>query len=151
MSVTPHDMPNIVRTWDNVALFYRDWGQGKPLLFLSGWTLSSEAWAYQMRPLCQRGFRCIAYDRRSHGRSSDPGRGFDYDTLANDLAAVMEALSLTDVTLIAHSFASGEAVRYLSRYGSERISRLLLLAPAAIPFILKTGDNPMGIDRAILS
>jgi non-heme chloroperoxidase len=151
MSVTPHDMPNIVRTWDNVALFYRDWGQGKPLLFLSGWTLSSEAWAYQMRPLCQRGFRCIAYDRRSHGRSSDPGRGFDYDTLANDLAAVMEALSLTDVTLIAHSFASGEAVRYLSRYGSERISRLLLLAPAAIPFILKTGDNPIGIDRAVLT
>ena len=143
-------IPNVIRTSDNVALFTRDWGAGKPLLFLHGWALNSEMWAYQMLPLSQQGFRCIAYDRRGHGRSSDPGRGFDYDTLADDLAAILAALDLSDVTLIAHSFASGEAVRYLTRHGDDRIARLLLVAPAAIPCLTKTADNPIGIDAAII-
>jgi non-heme chloroperoxidase len=143
------NMPGYIHTADNVALFYRDWGAGKPILFLSGWTLSSEAWAYQMRPLSGQGFRCVAYDRRGHGRSTDPGRGYDFDTLADDLAAVLEALDLTDVTLVAHSFASGEAVRYLTRHGTGRVSHLLLLAPAAIPFLRKTDDNPLGIDKHV--
>ena len=149
MAAATYDMPNYLHTKDNVALFYRDWGQGQPLLFLSGWALNSDAWAYQMLPLSQQGFRCIAYDRRGHGRSSDPGRGFDYDTLADDLAFVIEALDLTEVTLVAHSFASGETVRYLTRHGAKRISRLLLLAPAAIPFLMKTADNPLGVDKEI--
>jgi non-heme chloroperoxidase len=137
--------PGYVRTPDQVGLFHRDWGRGKPLLFLAGWTLNSDMWAYQMEPLSRQGFRCVAYDRRSHGRSSDPGEGFAYDTLADDLAAVIQALDLSDVTVIAHSFASGEIVRYLTKHGSDRIARLLFLAPAAIPFLLKTADNPNAV------
>jgi non-heme chloroperoxidase len=145
---TPEDWPNYIRTSERVALFYRDWGAGKPLLFLSGWTLSSDMWAYQMEPLSRQGFRCIAYDRRAHGRSSDPGGGFDFDTLAEDLAAWIEQLDLTGLTLVGHSFASGEIVRYLTRHGSNRVDRLVFVSPAAIPFLLKTPDNPIGIEAA---
>src|SRR5262245_11155431 len=96
----PDGWPNYVLTSDNTALFYRDWGAGKPLLFLSGWTLNSDMWAYQMEPLCRQGFRCVAYDRRAHGRSSDPARGFDFDTLADDLATLVEKLDLRGLTLV---------------------------------------------------
>ncbi|HEY4083714.1 MAG TPA: alpha/beta hydrolase [Burkholderiaceae bacterium] len=145
--------PGCIRVADGangVDLFYRDWGAGKPLLFMSGWTLNSSMWGYQMEPLAKAGFRCVAYDRRAHGRSSDPGRGYDFDTLADDLAAVIEALDLSDVVLVAHSFASGEVVRYLSRHGSRRIAGVVFIAPAAIPFLLKTADNPGGIDSAVI-
>jgi non-heme chloroperoxidase len=141
--------PGYVQTADSVSLFYRDWGAGKPLLFLSGWTLSSLMWAYQMEALSNDGLRCIAYDRRGHGRSSDPGRGYDFDTLADDLGCVIEALGLNGVTLVAHSFSSGEVVRYLSRHGSNRVAGVALVAPAAIPFLLKTDDNPGGVDGAL--
>ena len=137
-----------VETRDGTQLFFRDWGTGAPLVFLSGWALTSECWAYQMAPLSESGLRCIAYDRRGHGRSSDPGRGFDYDTLADDLAAVLDALDLQNVTLVAHSMAGGEAVRYLSKYGSKRVGRVVLLA-ATLPFMTKTADNPDGIDPAV--
>jgi pimeloyl-ACP methyl ester carboxylesterase len=142
-------LPNTIMTAQGAALFYRDWGTGDPILFLAGWTLSSDMWAYQMEPLCRQGFRCIAYDRRAHGRSSDPGRGYDYDTLADDLADVIHVLGLENVTLVAHSFASGEVVRYLSRHGSGRIARVVLVAPAAVPFLLKTDDNPIGIPQPV--
>jgi non-heme chloroperoxidase len=141
--------PGYIRTPDGVSLFYRDWGAGTPLVFLSGWTLNSSMWAYQMQPLSERGMRCIAYDRRAHGRSSDPGKGYDFDTLADDLACVIETLGLSGVTLVAHSFSSGEVVRYLSRHGSERIAGVVFVAPAAIPFLLKTDDNPGGVDGAV--
>jgi non-heme chloroperoxidase len=141
--------PNYIAAPDGTALFYRDWGAGKPLLFLSGWTLNSDMWAYQMEPLSRLGFRCIAYDRRAHGRSSDPGRGFDFDTLANDLATLVEKLDLERLTLVGHSFASGEIVRYLTRNGSSRIDGIVFVAPASIPFLLKTPDNPIGIEAAI--
>jgi non-heme chloroperoxidase len=141
--------PGHVHTADGVSLFYRDWGAGRPLLFLSGWTLNSMMWGYQMAPVRDDGFRCIAFDRRGHGRSSDPGRGYDFDTLADDLAAVIEALDLKDVILVAHSFSSGEAVRYLSRHGSSRLSGVVFVSPAAIPFLLKTKDNPGGVDGAV--
>jgi pimeloyl-ACP methyl ester carboxylesterase len=143
------EQPSYVRTQDGVNLFYRDWGSGTPLVFLSGWTLNSSAWACQMQALSEVGFRCIAYDRRAHGRSSDPGRGYDFDTLADDLKCVIDSLSLKRVTLIAHSFASGEAVRYLSRHGSNDIAGVVFLAAAAIPFLLKTHDNPGGVDGAV--
>jgi pimeloyl-ACP methyl ester carboxylesterase len=136
-----------LHTADGTPLFLRDWGKGRPLLFLAGWTLASDMWAYQMAPLAAQGFRCIAYDRRGHGRSGDPGGGYDFDTLADDLQGVMETLALTDITLVAHSVASGEAVRCLTRHGAGRVGRLLLLAPAATPFLLKTADNPGGIER----
>src|ERR1044072_5797896 len=116
-----------VETRDGTQLFYRDWGSGTPLVFLSGWALTSDCWGYQTAPLSDSGLRCIAYDRRGHGRSSDPGRGFDFDTLADDLAAVLDALDLKNVTLVAHSMAGGEAVRYLSRHGSERAARVALV------------------------
>jgi non-heme chloroperoxidase len=141
--------PNTVRTRDGAALFYRDWGRGRPLLFLAGWTLASGMWAYQMEPLVRRGLRCVAYDRRSHGRSSDPGTGYDFDTLADDLSAVIEQLDLRDVTLVGHSFASGEMVRYMTRHGAGRIATLIFVAPAAIPFLTKTADNPNGVDATL--
>jgi non-heme chloroperoxidase len=148
-TVVALEQPSYIRTPDGVNLFYRDWGSGTPLLFLSGWTLNSSAWAYQMQPLSEAGFRCVAYDRRAHGCSSDPGRGYDFDTLADDLKCVIDSLGLKRVTLVAHSFSSGEAVRYLSRHGSKGIAGVVFLAPAAIPFLLRTHDNPGGLDAAV--
>ena len=120
----------LIETNDGTTLHCKDWGQGQPLLFLAGWGLSSDFWQYQMAPLSDLGLRCVAYDRRGHGRSDDPGRGFDYDTLADDLAAVLAARGLRDVTLVAHSLAGGEVARYLSRHGSERVRGLVLVATA---------------------
>jgi non-heme chloroperoxidase len=138
---------SFIETRDGTQLFYRDWGTGTPLVFMSGWALTSDCWGYQMAPLSES-TRCIAYDRRGHGRSSDPGRGFDADTLADDLAAVLDALDLKNVTLVAHSMAGGEAVRYLSRYGPQRVGRIALIS-TTLPFMTKTADNPDGIDPAV--
>lgn len=138
-----------VTSADHTTLFVRDWGEGEPIVFLAGWTLSSDAWAYQMVPLSRR-LRCVAIDRRGHGRSDDPGCGYDFDTLADDVAAVLDALDLNNVTLVAHSFASGEAVRYLTRHGTRRVKRLLLLAPAALPYLRQTDDNPMGLPQSAI-
>ena len=122
---------------DGTRLFYRDWGagngQGKPVLFCHPWGLNSDIWEYQLTELSEQGVRCIAYDRRGHGRSEDPGRGYDYDTLAGDLAAVLDQLDLHDVTLVGYSMASGEAIHYISRHGRDRIARLVLVSPVA-PF-----------------
>jgi non-heme chloroperoxidase len=134
-----------IQTEPNVSLFYRDWGAGAPVLFCAAWALSSVAWQYQMLSVVDAGHRAVAYDRRGHGRSDDPGRGYDYDTLSADLAAVIESLDLRDLTLVAHSMASGEVVRYLSRYGEDRVDRVMLVAPTT-PFLLKTKDNPVGVD-----
>lgn len=128
---------------DGAELFVRDWGEGRPIVFLAGWTLTSEAWAYQAAELSDQGFRCVAYDRRGHGRSADPGRGYDYDTLADDLAAVLEARNLRDVTVVAHSMAGGEITRYMSRHGGARVRDIVYLAPTT-PFLTRTADNPMG-------
>lgn len=113
---------------DGTALFYRDWGSGPPIVFCHAWAMSSDMWQYQMNAIAEQGFRAVAADRRGHGRSDDPGTGFDYDTLATDLADLIELLDLRDVTLVAHSFSGGEAVRYLSRHGSSRVARLALIA-----------------------
>jgi non-heme chloroperoxidase len=122
----------------------RDWGQGKPIVFLSGWALPSDFWHYHIADLSGRGFRCIAYDRRGHGRSDDPSTGYNFDTLADDLASVLNGLDLNDVTLVAYSMGGGEAARYLSRHGSKRVSRVVFLA-ATTPFLLQTADNPIGV------
>lgn len=134
-----------VHTEPDVSLFYRDWGAGAPVLFCAAWALSSVAWQYQMMRVVDAGRRAVAYDRRGHGRSDDPGRGYDYDTLSEDLATVIESLDLQDLTLVAHSMASGEVVRYLSRHTDDRVARVVLLAPTT-PFLLKTDDNPIGVD-----
>ncbi len=132
---------------DGTEIFCRSWGIGRPIVFLHSWALNSEMWGYQMMPLVRAGFRCIAFDRRGHGRSGDSGGGYDFDTLADDLAAVLDSLDLRDATLVAHSMGSGEVIRYLTRHGSRRVTRIALLAPTG-PFPLKTADNPDGIERA---
>jgi non-heme chloroperoxidase len=113
---------------DGASLFYNDWGSGKPVVFSHAWALNADIWEYQLTELSDQGLRCIAYDRRGHGRSSDPGRGYDYDTLADDLAALIEQLDLTEVTLVGFSMGSGEVARYLSRHGAERIARIMLVS-----------------------
>ncbi|NHZ93215.1 alpha/beta fold hydrolase [Massilia sp. CCM 8733] len=140
--------PGFIRTNDGVDLFYRDWGSGAPVLFVGGWSLPSDAWNYQMMALSRQGLRCIAFDRRGHGRSSDPGRGYDFDTLAGDVAAVIGTLDLRGVTLVAHSMGCNEVVRYLGRHGSARVARLVLMGPMT-PMIMRADDNPEGIDGAL--
>jgi non-heme chloroperoxidase len=139
-------------------LFYKDWApkfspaaaSTRPVLFVHSWSMTSDMWQYQMVHLTNQGFRTIAYDRRGHGRSTDPGYGYDnYDTLADDLARLIEHLDLHDVVLVGHSMGGGEIVRYISRHGNARVSRVVLLAPA-LPFILRTADNPEGFDQTIL-
>jgi pimeloyl-ACP methyl ester carboxylesterase len=130
------------------TLFCRSWGTGRPVVFIHGWAVSSEIWQYQMAHLSGR-CRCIAYDKRGHGRSSDPGRGYDYDGLADDLAAVLDRLDFREVVLVGHSMGPAEIVRYISRHGIGRISRLALIS-SALPYMLKTPDNPAGIDESAL-
>lgn len=137
-----------VDTDDGQRLFFRDVGAGKPVVFVHGWTLCSEIWRAQLDWLNACGLRAIAYDRRGHGQSSKPLAGYDSDRLTADLANLLDRLDLEDVTLVAHSMGSGEAVRYLARYGQARIARLLLVAPTT-PYALKTPDNPDGVDKAV--
>src|SRR5690349_5617327 len=139
-------MPTIAAK-DGTELYWREWGEGAPILFLSSLGLCSRMWDYQMAAFGEAGFRCIGLDRRGHGRSGQPARGYDHDTLADDVAALIAALDLSSLTLVTHSMAGGEAVRYLSRHGSGRVVRLVLLAPMT-PMLLQTPDNPNGAPRA---
>jgi non-heme chloroperoxidase len=134
---------------DGTNLFFRDWGAGRVLVYVAPWGLNSAWWEYQMADLAGRGLRCVGYDRRGHGRSGDPSHGFEFDTLADDLAAVIEQLDLHDITLVGQSMGCGEVVRYLSRHGSNRVARVGLVSTIT-PFVLKTDDNPEGVDRAVL-
>ena len=149
-TAAPAKIRNGVSTADGARLFVRDWGTGEPIVFLAGWTLTTDAWSYLMAPLSEQGFRCVAYDRRGHGQSDDPGRGYDYDTLADDLARVLDALDLQGVTLVAHSMAGGEAVRYLTKHGQAgRVTKVLFLAPT-LPCIAQKADNPHGVPPQML-
>jgi len=134
-----------VEARDGQQLFCKDWGAGAPVVFLAAWALPSDMWDYQMVPLSEQGLRCIAYDRRGHGRSSHAGTGYDYSVLADDLAAVLDGFDLRQVTLVGMSMAGGEMVRYLTRHGDRRIARLVFVATAATPFRQQTADNPGGI------
>ncbi|MBA3282038.1 MAG: alpha/beta fold hydrolase, partial [Acidimicrobiia bacterium] len=118
-----------VTTPDQTTLFVRDLGSGTAAVLLHGWTVGHELWDRQFETLPAAGVRCVAYDRRGCGRSSAPDQGYDYDTLADDLHAVLAQLGLGDVTLVAHSMAVGEALRYLARHSADRISSLVLVAP----------------------
>ena len=140
--------PNTIIAGD-VNLYYRDWGRGRPVLFVAGWSMCSDSWGYQMMALQRQDLRCIAFDRRGHGRSSDPGRGYDLDTLADDIAAVIEALDLRDVVLVGHSMGCNEIVRYLTRHGSARVTQVALLGPMT-PGITLSASNPNGVDPALL-
>lgn len=133
---------------DKVRLYFKDWGDGAPVIFLHAYALTSDAWDYQMGFLSQNGLRCIAYDRRGHGRSDHPGHGYDYDTLADDLAALINHLDLSSVMLVGHSMGAGEIARYLSRHGSSKVGRTVLVSPIT-PFMLRTISNPDGLDPVI--
>ncbi|MVU80410.1 alpha/beta fold hydrolase [Nocardia sp. ET3-3] len=135
-----------IETRTGTSLFYRDWGTGRPVLFCAAAGMDSIEARGVMADLMARGLRAIAVDRRGHGRSDDPGMGYDYDTLADDLADLIDHLNLHELTLVGHSMGGGEIVRYLTRYGSERIDRIALVA-AALPFLLATPDNPDGVPR----
>jgi pimeloyl-ACP methyl ester carboxylesterase len=134
---------------DGTKLFVQDWGSGQPVLLLSAWTFDASSWGSQIAALDAKGFRCVAPDRRGHGRSEMPSSGYDLDTLTDDVAAVIEARDLRDITLVGFSMGTAEAVNYLGRYGSDRIARLVLVAPTT-PFLVKTEDNPDAVPKAMI-
>jgi non-heme chloroperoxidase len=136
-------MPTVT-TKDGTQIYYKDWGQGPVVTFSHGWPLNSDAWDGQMLFLVQHGYRCVALDRRGHGRSSQSSTGNNMDGYADDLATVIEALDLNDATLIGHSTGGGEVARYVGRHGSKRVAGAVLLA-AVPPLMLKTAANPEGL------
>jgi len=129
---------------DGTRIYYKDWGKGPVVTFSHGWPLSSDAWDGQMLFLTQNGFRVVAHDRRGHGRSSQATSGNDMNGYADDLAAVIEALDLKDVTLVGHSTGGGEVTRYIGRHGTERVAAAVLIG-AVPPILLKSASNPEGI------
>jgi pimeloyl-ACP methyl ester carboxylesterase len=132
-----------VTTADGVRLFCRSWGAGPAVVCCHGWAMNSDAWQGLLATLADAGFQAIAYDRRGHGRSDDPGRGYDLETLAGDLGAVLEAFDVEGATLVGHSMGAQEIVRYVTRHGGGRAGRLVMVAPA-LPFPAITPDNPGG-------
>ena len=137
-------------TADGAALHYTDWGGGAPVVFIHGWSLDGGMWDYQVVALAEAGLRPITYDRRGHGRSDATPGGYDYDTLADDLAALLTHLELRDVTLVAHSMGGGEIARYMSRYEGKGVVAAGLIA-SVVPYMLKTDDNPDGVDAETLA
>ena len=128
----------------NVYLRIRDYGSGDPVILIHGWPLSNEMWEYQIEHLINNNFRVITYDRRGFGKSAQPWNGYDYDTLADDLKAIIDQLQLSDVALVGFSMGGGEVVRYFSRHGGENVSKAVLVSSVA-PFLLQTEDNPEGV------
>jgi pimeloyl-ACP methyl ester carboxylesterase len=141
-------MPNIT-TRDGTKLHCLDWGSGRPVVLLGTGVMSSRVWEFQTSWLVRQGLRCVSYDRRGCGRSDWPWDGYDYDTLADDLATVLESLDLRGVALVGCAVGAGEAVRYLARHGADRVDKLVLISPTT-PFIMRTEDNPHGVDVALL-
>jgi non-heme chloroperoxidase len=139
---------NTITTKDGAQIYFKDWGSGKPVVFSHGWPLDADAWDPQMLFLVQKGYRVIAHDRRGHGRSSQPGRGNDMDTYADDLAAVIDALDLKDATLVGHSTGGGEISHYVGRHGTKRVSKMVLIS-AVPPLMLKTEANPDGLPVSV--
>ena len=137
-----------VTTSDQTKLYVKDWGAGRPVILMSGWPLSSDSWDDQAMALANSGFRTIAYDRRGFGRSSQPWSGYNYDTLADDLAAVIDQTGAKDAVLVGFSMGGGEVARYMSRHGGKSVSQAVLVS-SVVPYMLKTSDNPDGTDQAV--
>ncbi len=140
-------MPYITAS-DGTKLYYKSWGSGKPVILLHGWPLSADSWDDQAMALAEAGFKAISYDRRGFGRSDQPWDGYDYDTLADDLAKVIEETGSADAALVGFSMGGGEVVRYMSRHRGKGVSKIVLVS-SVVPYMLKTPDNPNGTDQSV--
>ncbi|MFX0578414.1 alpha/beta fold hydrolase [Nocardia nepalensis] len=137
-----------ITTSDGVDIYYKDWGSGQPIVFSHGWPLSSDDWDAQLMFFVSHGFRVVAHDRRGHGRSAQVAEGHDMDHYADDLAAVVTHLDLSDAVHVGHSTGGGEVVRYLTRHGQDRAAKAVLIS-AVPPIMVKTADNPGGLDKSV--
>src|SRR6201992_3506774 len=132
----------------SIELYYEDHGSGSPVILIHGWPLNGDAWEKQSAALLAAGHRVITYDRRGFGRSSKPGVGYNYDTFAADLHTLLTALDLTGVSLVGHSMGTGEITRYIGKYGTARLRKVVLIGTLG-PYLVKTADNPEGVDRKV--
>ncbi len=132
----------------SIDLYYEDHGEGQPVILIHGFPLSGAAWEKEVLALLKAGFRTITYDRRGFGRSSQPTKGYDYDTFAADLHTIMTKLNVRNAVLVGHSIGTGEVTRYISTYGSEKVEKAVVISPIP-PFLLKTNDNPEGVDKSV--
>ncbi len=139
-------MPYIT-TRDNTRLYVKDWGSGRPVILIHGWPLSADTWDEAATAIANAGFRAIAYDRRGFGRSDQPWNGYNYDTLADDLAAVIAETGANNATIVGFSMGGGEVARYMSRHGGRNVAQAALIS-SVVPYMLKTPDNPNGVDQA---
>jgi len=133
-----------ITTRDGTEIYYKDWGEGPVITFSHGWPLNADAWESQLMFFAQNGYRAIAHDRRGHGRSTQTSEGNEMNTYANDLAELIDALNLTDITMVGHSTGGGEVTRYIGRFGTTRVARVALIS-AVPPHLLKGPDNPSGV------
>ncbi len=144
MTVAASKVPPTITTADGTVIYFKDWGSGQPVVFSHGWPLSADAWDEQLNFVAANGFRGVAYDRRGHGRSSQPWGGNDMDTYAEDLAQLIDQLDLHDAVLVGHSAGGGDITRYIGRHGTSRVAKAVLV-DAIPPLMLKTDANPDGV------
>lgn len=137
-------------TGEDVQISYKDYGQGRPVVLIHGWPSSKDMWEYQIDDLVAAGLRVVKYDRRGFGKSDKPWDGYDYDTLTDDLHALIKELDLQNAVLVGFSMGGGEVARYLSRYGTNRVSKIVLVA-SVLPYLAKTSDNPDGVDQSVFA